>query len=284
MSNLYLGSAATVQHGTIDFNNSNLILNTIPTTDYNITNKIYVDTLISNQSTLLNSILNGAGTGPTGATGASSTVTGPTGNTGATGASSTVTGPTGRTGATGASSTVTGPTGNTGATGASSTVTGPTGNTGATGPTGTNSITSISSNISVSSNNSTLVNCFNNGSTIALLAGNSYQIEYFLGWQSSNNSSAVSLQYSVSTTPTSLLIFYEMMTDSGKTNVNFQTTIVNNTLINSTNAATANTLYCIKIKSFIVVSSNSVITLKFCRNNGSGTIQITSATGIATKL
>ena len=69
MSNLYLGSAATVQLGTIDFNNSHLILNTIPTTDYDITNKIYVDTLISNQSTLLNSILNGAGTGPTGATG-----------------------------------------------------------------------------------------------------------------------------------------------------------------------------------------------------------------------
>ena len=280
MSNLYLGSAATVQHGTIDFNNSNLILNTIPTTDYNITNKIYVDTLISNQSTLLNSILNGAGTGPTGATGASSTVTGPTGNTGATGASSTVTGPTGRTGATGASSTVTGPTGNTGA---SSTVTGPTGNTGATGPTGTNSITSISSNISVSSNNSTLVNCFNNNSTIALLAGNSYQIEYFLGWQSSNNSSAVSLQYSVSTPiPSSILVFYEI--DSGRTTINFQTTRANNTSINTLTAQVANTVYCIKIKSFIRVLSNSEITLNFCRNSGSGTVQITFASGIATEL
>jgi len=73
-------------------------------------------------------------TGPTGATGAASTVTGPTGPTGATGAASTVTGPTGPTGATGAASTVTGPTGPTGATGAASTVTGPTGPTGPSGP------------------------------------------------------------------------------------------------------------------------------------------------------
>ena len=72
-------------------------------------------------------------TGLTGATGAASTVTGPTGLTGATGAASTITGPTGLTGATGADSTVTGPTGLTGATGAASTVTGPTGLTGATG-------------------------------------------------------------------------------------------------------------------------------------------------------
>jgi hypothetical protein len=69
-------------------------------------------------------------TGPTGATGAASTVTGPTGAqgpTGPTGAASTVTGPTGPTGA---ASTVTGPTG---ATGAASTVTGPTGPTGPDG-------------------------------------------------------------------------------------------------------------------------------------------------------
>lgn len=69
-------------------------------------------------------------TGPTGSTGAASTVTGPTGSTGPsvtgpTGAASTVTGPTGSTGSTGPS--VTGPTG------AASTVTGPTGSTGATG-------------------------------------------------------------------------------------------------------------------------------------------------------
>jgi hypothetical protein len=70
-------------------------------------------------------------TGPTGSTGAASTVTGPTGAqgntgpTGSTGAASTVTGPTGSTGSTGPS--VTGPTG------APSTVTGPTGSTGATG-------------------------------------------------------------------------------------------------------------------------------------------------------
>lgn len=76
--------------------------------------------------------------GPTGATGAASTVTGPTG------AASTVTGPTGPsvTGATGSASTVTGPTGSvgvtgaTGSTGAASTITGPTGSQGATGPTG----------------------------------------------------------------------------------------------------------------------------------------------------
>ena len=78
----------------------------------------------------------------TGATGAASTVTGPTGMIGATGAASTVTGPTGptgmtgATGATGAASTVTGPTGSTGPTGAASTVTGPTGPTGMTGATG----------------------------------------------------------------------------------------------------------------------------------------------------
>ena len=71
--------------------------------------------------------------GPTGATGAASTVTGPTGSVGATGPSGSV----GATGPAGADSTVTGPTG---AAGAASTVTGPTGSTGAastvTGPTG----------------------------------------------------------------------------------------------------------------------------------------------------
>ena len=93
------------------------------------------------------------GTGPTGATGAASTVTGPTGAsgvagatgaTGASGAASTVTGPTGytgpagATGATGASGTAgaTGATGATGASGAASTVTGPTGYTGPAGATG----------------------------------------------------------------------------------------------------------------------------------------------------
>lgn len=84
-------------------------------------------------------------TGPTGSTGAASTVTGPTGAqgntgpTGSTGAASTVTGPTGSTGSTGPSvtgptgapSTVTGPTGSTGATGAGAT--GPQGDTGPTG-------------------------------------------------------------------------------------------------------------------------------------------------------
>jgi len=79
-------------------------------------------------------------TGPTGPTGADSTVAGPTGPTGA---DSTVAGPTGPTGPTGADSTVAGPTGPTGPTGADSTVAGPTGPTGAdstvvgpTGPTG----------------------------------------------------------------------------------------------------------------------------------------------------
>jgi len=95
--------------------------------------------------------------GPTGPTGASSTVPGPTGPastapgpTGPTGAASTVPGPTGATGSgptgpTGAASTVPGPTGPAGAsvtgpTGAASTVPGPTGPTGAAstvaGPTG----------------------------------------------------------------------------------------------------------------------------------------------------
>jgi len=97
--------------------------------------------------------------GPTGPTGADSTVAGPTGPTGAgvtgpTGADSTVAGPTGATGPTGAGvtgptgadSTVAGPTGPTGAgvtgpTGADSTVAGPTGPTGVgvTGPTGADS-------------------------------------------------------------------------------------------------------------------------------------------------
>ena len=89
--------------------------------------------------------------GPTGSTGAASTVTGPTGATGPsvtgpTGEASTVTGPTGPagqsitgpTGEVGAASTVTGPTGPagqsiTGPTGAASTVTGPTGPAGAGG-------------------------------------------------------------------------------------------------------------------------------------------------------
>ena len=79
--------------------------------------------------------------GPTGVTGAASTVTGPTGMAGAvgatgpTGAASTVTGPTGSAGSVGP----TGPqgaTGASGATGAASTVTGPTGPQGATGPSG----------------------------------------------------------------------------------------------------------------------------------------------------
>ena len=74
--------------------------------------------------------------GPTGPTGADSTVAGPTG---ATGADSTVAGPQGPTGATGADSTVAGPEGSTGATGATgptgaaSTVAGPTGATGSAG-------------------------------------------------------------------------------------------------------------------------------------------------------
>ena len=75
-----------------------------------------------------------------GATGAASTVTGPTGSTGAAGAASTVTGPqgpTGSTGAAGAASTVTGPQGPTGSTGAAGSG-GATGPTGATGINGTN--------------------------------------------------------------------------------------------------------------------------------------------------
>ena len=68
--------------------------------------------------------------GPTGPTGAASTVPGPTGPTGA---ASTVAGPTGPTGA---ASTVPGPTGPTGPSGAASTVAGPTGPTGAAGATG----------------------------------------------------------------------------------------------------------------------------------------------------
>ena len=72
--------------------------------------------------------------GPTGPTGADSTVAGPTGitgNTGPTGADSTVAGPTGPTGITG----------NTGPTGADSTVAGPTGPTGITGNTGPTGVT-----------------------------------------------------------------------------------------------------------------------------------------------
>jgi hypothetical protein len=67
--------------------------------------------------------------GERGATGAASTVTGPTGPqvTGPTGAASTVTGPTGNTGSTGAASVVTGPTGPSA---------GPTGSSGPTGPAG----------------------------------------------------------------------------------------------------------------------------------------------------
>jgi len=68
--------------------------------------------------------------GPTGPTGADSTVAGPTGPQGPTGADSTVAGPTGPTGA---DSTVAGPTGPQGPTGADSTVAGPTGPQGPTG-------------------------------------------------------------------------------------------------------------------------------------------------------
>ena len=65
--------------------------------------------------------------GPTGPTGAASTVSGPAGSTGPSGAASTVAGPTGPTGPSGAASSVAGPTG----------ATGSNGNNGATGPTGT---------------------------------------------------------------------------------------------------------------------------------------------------
>ena len=86
--------------------------------------------------------------GPTGATGAASTVTGPQGPQGPTGPQGdtgpSVTGPAGPTGATGPASTAPGPTGPqgisvtgpTGPQGAASTVPGPTGPQGATGPTG----------------------------------------------------------------------------------------------------------------------------------------------------
>jgi hypothetical protein len=75
-------------------------------------------------------------TGPAGPTGAASTVPGPTGPAGPTGAASTVAGPTGPAGPTGAASTVAGPTGPAGPTGAASTIAGPTGPQGLTGPTG----------------------------------------------------------------------------------------------------------------------------------------------------
>jgi len=79
------------------------------------------------------------GNGPTGPTGAVSTVAGPAGPTGA---ASTVagpsgpTGPSGVTGSTGAASTVAGPTGSTGATSTVAGPTGPTGPSGSNGPTG----------------------------------------------------------------------------------------------------------------------------------------------------
>ena len=75
MSTLHLGTAAIITDSVIDFNNSELISNRIPSSDNNITNKIYVDSLISAQSSILDSILEGAGTGPTG-------ITGPTGPAG----------------------------------------------------------------------------------------------------------------------------------------------------------------------------------------------------------
>jgi len=91
--------------------------------------------------------------GPTGPTGAASTVAGPTGSTGPTGPTgdaSTVAGPTGPTGTTGTG----GPTGPTGAS-----VTGPTGPTGAAGnngPTGPTGPTGTGTNISVSDEGSVL--------------------------------------------------------------------------------------------------------------------------------
>jgi hypothetical protein len=107
--------------------------------------------------------------GPTGVTGAASTITGPTGYTGA---ASVITGPTGATGATGvtgAASVITGPTGYTGpigatgVSGAASVVTGPTGYTGPTGVTG-NSLWSLNGidmyylagNVGIGTSNTTL--------------------------------------------------------------------------------------------------------------------------------
>lgn len=85
-------------------------------------------TILIDDVSLLQIIVN---SGPTGSTGS----TGPTGRTGATGATG-ITGPTGRTGTTGVtgSTGATGVTGSTGATGVTGT-TGPTGATGITGPT-----------------------------------------------------------------------------------------------------------------------------------------------------
>ena len=56
MSILNLGAAATITNNSINFNDSDLILNKIPSSDYEVTNKIYVDSLISNQSSILNSV------------------------------------------------------------------------------------------------------------------------------------------------------------------------------------------------------------------------------------
>ncbi|WP_140983753.1 NTTRR-F1 domain [Bacillus velezensis] len=90
-------------------------------------------TILIDDVSLLQIIVN---SGPTGSTGS----TGPTGRTGATGATG-ITGPTGRTGTTGPTGAtgITGPTGRTGATGVtgSTGATGVTGSTGATGVTGT---------------------------------------------------------------------------------------------------------------------------------------------------
>ena len=108
------GDGFTVSTGNISLNCNNSLQ-----TNYGI---VFSDGTIQRTANLM--------TGPTGATGAASTITGPIGNTGATGATgaaSTVTGPTGYTGPTGN-------TGATGATGAASIITGPTGANGPTGP------------------------------------------------------------------------------------------------------------------------------------------------------
>ena len=60
MSILYLGTSTTIQGSQVAFNNSEVTLNKIPESSYDVTNKVYVDNRVDSQKTRIDAILEGA--------------------------------------------------------------------------------------------------------------------------------------------------------------------------------------------------------------------------------
>jgi hypothetical protein len=153
---------------------------------------------------------------------------------------------------------------------------------------GISNIYTISSTSPVSSSNTTLVNCFSDGSVFTLGPSSSFQIDYFLGWQSSGTTGGITLQLALNTTPVYMVTLYKIVNNSGTGGILSLATLANNVLIgNVTTVSAANTTYSIKIKSFIKTGAagDSTLTLNFFKNNtGAFTTKIMTALGIVTVL